>query len=430
MSQRLMHAAAAAALLGLSSQADATWSICMADEQTGEVAVGTVTCLTNLDLLAVVPVVVVGKGSAAVQAAGDLDGIRRPVIFAGLMNGASPQAILDQVANIAGHQSRQYGIVDTNGDTVTFSGANNAQWAGGVTGTVGDIVYAIQGNILAGSCVVPAIEAAVTGTPGDMAEKLMAGMDAARDQGGDGRCSCSPGFPTSCGCPPPSFTKSGHIGGMIVARVGDSDDPVCDANGCADGNYLMRLNVIAGAGGPDPVDLLQQQFDAWRAGLVGRPDAMQSAVSFDPVIIAPNGVATTTMTITLLDWQGLPITAPISSVTVLHAGDSAGLSSIGAAADQGGGVFDVELTAGTAEGIDRFVVRVNEAARSILLAPNPTFEYFRPGDLDGDGCVDTVDFLALLALWGPCPGNCLADLDGNGVVDTVDFLAQLANWGC
>ncbi len=45
---------------------------------------------------------------------------------------------------------------------------------------------------------------------------------------------------------------------------------------------------------------------------------------------------------------------------------------------------------------------------------------------DGNGEVDTVDFLALLAEWGMVGTPC--DFDGGGV-DTVDFLALLANWG-
>ena len=39
-----------------------------------------------------------------------------------------------------------------------------------------------------------------------------------------------------------------------------------------------------------------------------------------------------------------------------------------------------------------------------------------------------MDFLALLAAWGPNPGHP-ADLNGDDVVDTVDFLELLANWG-
>jgi hypothetical protein len=51
-----------------------------------------------------------------------------------------------------------------------------------------------------------------------------------------------------------------------------------------------------------------------------------------------------------------------------------------------------------------------------------------PGDINGDGEVSVVDFLALLAAWGPNPGHP-ADLDGDGDVGVVDFLALLAAWG-
>jgi hypothetical protein len=51
-----------------------------------------------------------------------------------------------------------------------------------------------------------------------------------------------------------------------------------------------------------------------------------------------------------------------------------------------------------------------------------------PADLDGDGSVGIVDFLALLAAWGPSAGNP-ADLDGDGVVGILDFLGLLAAWG-
>ena len=65
---------------------------------------------------------------------------------------------------------------------------------------------------------------------------------------------------------------------------------------------------------------------------------------------------------------------------------------------------------------------------AFLLTPIPP-----PGDLDGDCTVGIVDFLALLALWGPCPGacppSCAADLDGDCDVGIVDFLTLLANWG-
>ena len=54
-------------------------------------------------------------------------------------------------------------------------------------------------------------------------------------------------------------------------------------------------------------------------------------------------------------------------------------------------------------------------------------------DLDGDGTVGIVDFLMLLAAWGPCeqpcPPTCLGDIDGDCTVGITDMLTLLANWG-
>jgi hypothetical protein len=51
-----------------------------------------------------------------------------------------------------------------------------------------------------------------------------------------------------------------------------------------------------------------------------------------------------------------------------------------------------------------------------------------PGDLDSDGTVSVVDFLALLAAWGPCP-CCRGDLDGDGAIGVNDFLILVGSWG-
>ncbi len=51
-----------------------------------------------------------------------------------------------------------------------------------------------------------------------------------------------------------------------------------------------------------------------------------------------------------------------------------------------------------------------------------------PWDLDGNGSVDTVDFLDLIGQWGTDPDGP-PDFDDNGTVDTMDLLELLANWG-
>ncbi len=54
-----------------------------------------------------------------------------------------------------------------------------------------------------------------------------------------------------------------------------------------------------------------------------------------------------------------------------------------------------------------------------------------PGDFTGDGFVNVVDFLDLLAHWGPCPSgaSCPWDLNGDEVVDVSDLLDVLFSWG-
>lgn len=425
-------AAAVTFIVAATSPASATWSIVVCDSVTKEVGVASATCLTQIDLLSVLPVVAIGKGGGACQSAGDFDGTRRPIIYSGLVAGTAPSAILSQVAGVAGHQDRQYGIVDTQGRSVTFSGSNNSAWAGGVTGSVGTMYYAIQGNILVGPCVVSAIEAAFRNTNSDMAGRLMAAMQAGRQTGGDGRCSCTTGGPTSCGCPPASFTKSSHIGFMVVARVGDTEDSSCDVNGCADGSYFLKFNVpFQPATNPDPVTQLQSLFNPWRAALVGRPDAITSSAVVDQAMIPPNGVATATMTITLRDFNSNPITHAISTVVVTPAPGTLTHTIIGPAVNRGGGVYTVSLRGGTNTfSLDVFRITVNDGVRPVVLALNPTLRYYRMGDMNCDGVVNLSDMepfvLALVdpVAFGVAYPTCLAgqaDVTRNGTADGDDI---------
>lgn len=205
-------------------QARATWSILIVDTRTGEIALGSATCLTSLDLRELTPVLIAGKGAVTAQSAGDTSGRNRARIRDGLIRGVPLDDILTELSlTDASHQSRQYGMVDTTGDTLTFTGANASAWAGGQTGQHGDLVWAVQGNILTGPNVVQGAVDAIVQTEGDLAEKLMAAMIASRVEGGDGRCSCAPNNATGCGSPPPGDFKSAHIGYMLVARIGDLD---------------------------------------------------------------------------------------------------------------------------------------------------------------------------------------------------------------
>ena len=122
-----------------------------------------------------------------------------------------------------------------------------------------------------------AAEDAFRNTDGDLGERMLAGMEAARFFGGDGRCSCPQGSATSCGAPPASFEKSSHVGTVVVARIGDTNGG-CGGLGCARGSYHLNLNVIGNRNDPDPVFTLQERYDTWRANRAGRPDGILSEV--------------------------------------------------------------------------------------------------------------------------------------------------------
>ncbi|MEM8758059.1 MAG: DUF1028 domain-containing protein [Planctomycetota bacterium] len=213
--------------------ASATWSILLMDLGTGEIAVGSATCLTNFDLQANTPVLIPGVGAATAQSFVDRRGFNRTFLRDGLADGLAPGQILDGLSVFdPGHQTRQYGIVSLAEGVATFSGTGAGGWAGGITGvlpgagvTGGDIAYAIQGNVLTGEPVVLGALEAVESTPGDLAAKLLAGMREARGRGGDGRCSCAPLGPENCGpqLDPAQFEKSSDIAYMLLARPGDDE---------------------------------------------------------------------------------------------------------------------------------------------------------------------------------------------------------------
>lgn len=295
-------------LLLLALPASATWSILIIDLATGEVAVGIATCLTGFDLRPNTVVVVPGYGVAAAQSfVGPLN--LRELIRTGLLSGTSAQQILAQLAAAdGGHQSRQYGIASLAGGAVTFTGTGAGAWAGGLTGQTGTLVYTVQGNVLTGAAVNLAAEQAILNTPGSIGDKLMAAMEAARAMGGDGRCSCSQGAPTACGAPPPSFTKSAHIGLMIWSRPSDVDAPCSGTLGCGAGQYWMDLNVAnQNASDPDPVLTLRQRYDQWKLLQIGRPDHYRSTVVLDRTRIRANGQDAITGTVTLRDANGTPL---------------------------------------------------------------------------------------------------------------------------
>ncbi len=369
------------AAVGIAPAAEATWSIVLVDTATGEVAVGCATCLENFDLELYCPVVLVGIGGACAQSSIDSSGRNRRLIWDEMQLGTSPREILTKLrSGDSSHQSRQYGIVDLEGRQVTFTGFLAGAWAGGVTGVSGTIHYAIQGNVLTGQPVVQDAEAAVLNTSGDLAAKLMAGMEAAQAVGGDGRCSCDPADADRCGSPPPGFDpdtdKSAHVGFMIVARIGDVDGDCNVSAGCSNGSYYMNHNVAnQDRNDEDPVLQMRTLFDQWRDDWRNHADHLLSTKTMSRVGVPGNGTTPATLTLALRDWEGTALTTGGATITVSHAATSAGLASIGTVEDNGDGTYSVELRAGVGQGTDVYDLVVDDGRGPVTLYPSPTLKH-------------------------------------------------------
>ncbi len=422
--------------------AHATWSIVAADTRTKEVAVGAATCLVGFDLRAGLPVVLVEVGGGASQGAIDQVGVLRGRMREQLLLGTAPDDIIPRLQFLDPFFDpfrfrRQFGIVDTQGRATTFSGVQLGQFFGGVTGQIGTITYAIQGNVITGMPVVDAAEAAFRDTPGDIPAKLMAAMEAARQLGGDGRCSCSPNDADGCGAPPPNFAKSAHIGFMIVARRGDTDGD-CTAGGCATGDYFMNFNIVADdAADPDPVFQLQELFDTWRASRVGLFDQIASAVTFRKRL-PPADDFTDTMQIELRDWLG-DAASDVVSVRVIHdPRGSDGRTRFTAAADLGDGVYEVQVTSSDEAGFDTLNVEVTTATETRIVLPVTEVIVQPVGDFSGDGRVTVADINPFVLALQDRPAyelqypdvvlDIVGDFNGDqqlGVGDISGFVAAL-----
>lgn len=244
-------AASTIALAATANPASATWSILITDTRTGEIVLGSATCVPSIDLAISTPVLITGVGAVTAQSAVDISGQNRMFIRDRLLENQPLSHILSQLElNDPGHSNRQYGMIKANGDVLTYSGIENADWAGGTTGRIeqgrpgpkDDIVYTVQGNILSGPNVVDAAISAIHDTDSDLPGKLMAAMLAARVAGGDGRCSCSNANPTGCGSPPPAPFKSADVGYMIGARADDTDSVRAFYNLPANSTSLTQLD--------------------------------------------------------------------------------------------------------------------------------------------------------------------------------------------
>ncbi|UOR13054.1 DUF1028 domain-containing protein [Halobacillus amylolyticus] len=162
------------------SKVIATYSIVGFDPQTGELGVAVQSKFLGVG--AVVPWAKAGVGAIATQAfanpAYGPDGLQL------LSEGLSAQETVDRlIENDPEAADRQVGIIDAEGRAATFTGERCYDWAGGVTGKH----YTAQGNILVNKETVTEMGRAFESSEGTLADRLLAGLEAAEKAGGDSR---------------------------------------------------------------------------------------------------------------------------------------------------------------------------------------------------------------------------------------------------
>jgi uncharacterized Ntn-hydrolase superfamily protein len=114
---------------------------------------------------------------------------------------AAPDALRALLTGDASCEVRQVGVVDASGVVASFTGAKDIVAAGSIAanatgsskvecGSAGGTMYvgrdfAVQANLMANDTVWPAMAKAYAASKGDLAERMLAALDAAQAAGGD-----------------------------------------------------------------------------------------------------------------------------------------------------------------------------------------------------------------------------------------------------
>jgi uncharacterized Ntn-hydrolase superfamily protein len=97
------------------------------------------------------------------------------------MGRSAPDALKSLLAGDEGRDVRQVAMIDTQGRVDAWTGSRDIQAAGHIVGKD----YSVQANLMLNDKVWPAMSKAFEGTKGDLAERMLAALDAAQAAGGD-----------------------------------------------------------------------------------------------------------------------------------------------------------------------------------------------------------------------------------------------------
>lgn len=160
-----------------------TFSLCAIDPATGQSGAAVTTRVPFVGRA--VPWVRAGVGAVCTQASTMVEyGVRGLDLMA---KGVEPKdAIVQLLADDAGRESRQLGMIDMQGRAAAHTGKENSYWAGSRQGKN----YTVQANIMVGPEVIEAVANTFESTEGTgmpLAERMILALEAGHAKGGDSR---------------------------------------------------------------------------------------------------------------------------------------------------------------------------------------------------------------------------------------------------
>ena len=155
-----------------------TFSIVARDPDTGELGVAVQSHWFSVG--PIVPWAEAGVGAVATQSFVDPSYGKNGL---DLMRGgvSAPDALKQLLAKDEGREVRQVGMIDAHGRVDAWTGKNDIQAAGHIVGKN----FSAQANLMLNNNVWPAMARAFEHTKGDLAERMLAALDAAQAAGGD-----------------------------------------------------------------------------------------------------------------------------------------------------------------------------------------------------------------------------------------------------
>ncbi len=192
-----------------------TYSIVARDPKTGELGVAVQSHWFSVG--AIVPWAEAGVGAVATQSFVDpsYGKLGLDLMRAGR---SAPDALKGLVAADAAKDVRQVAMIDPSGKVAAHTGAKCIQPAGHFVGKD----FSVQANMMLNDKVWPAMAKAFEGTQGDLAERMLAALDAAQSAGGDIRGKQSAALIVVSGKP----TGRSWMDRVYDVRVDDSPEPL------------------------------------------------------------------------------------------------------------------------------------------------------------------------------------------------------------